>query len=63
MDCSIINFNELMIVIYKMDYHVLKLINACKSVNGTFSLLWHNSNLFNTVYKNLYISIINQSLN
>ena len=36
----------------------LQLKNACKSVNGTFTLLWHNNQLATEAERNLYISVI-----
>lgn len=37
----------------------LKLQQNCKSVGGQFTLLWHNSNLYSNIQRNLYSCIIN----
>ena len=37
----------------------LQLKNACKVVNGTFTLLWHNNQLATKAERDLYASIIN----
>jgi len=37
---------------------ILQLKNACKVVNGTFTLLWHNNQLSTKAERDLYTSII-----
>jgi hypothetical protein len=36
----------------------LQLKNACKAVNGSFTLLWHNNQLATKAERDLYTSII-----
>ena len=36
----------------------LQLKNACKAVDGTFTLLWHNNQLTTKAERDLYTSII-----
>ncbi len=38
--------------------YIKNIIDSCKSVNGTFSLLWHNSNLDNSNKIDLYLKIL-----
>lgn len=39
---------------------ILKLSRKCHDFNGNFTLLWHNSNLFNNIQKRLYTTIIDE---
>jgi len=39
--------------------NIFKIKERCKLVNGNFTVLWHNSELYNLELKNLFLEIIN----
>jgi hypothetical protein len=39
--------------------YIRKIIDSCKNVGGTFSLLWHNSNLDKSYKIDLYLQVLN----
>lgn len=41
---------------------ISRLINICRQVNGTFTLLWHNSELYSPELLSLYESVLSQDL-
>ena len=39
--------------------NIFKIKERCKLLNGNFTVLWHNSELYNLELKNLFLQIIN----
>ena len=59
MECSIISEAYLSLSIGSLAINkALTLKKACKSVNGSFTLLWHNSELNSESKKNMYTQIL-----
>ena len=61
MECSILD-NAYMKIPFENAFEVFKeLIDTCKTVNGTFTLLWHNSYFEKENYKDLYKKILHEA--